>query len=118
MPITPKERVLLLTIEKMVFKEQDFILLGDTIRDLDSKKVKGEELKKLIVDLRLKILKELKEFFIFNLREKNSTHLEDSHEHPDIKLIEELSEKNELLEHIGQRINTVFNCLKKKEFPR
>ena len=65
MSISPNEEILTKTLERMLFNEQDFTLLRGAIEDLASRKIIAKELRGLIVDLRLKIFKELKEFFIF-----------------------------------------------------
>ena len=109
------KKILVATLEGMLLNEKDFILLGDAIENLAFKRIGTQELKKLIVDLRLKTIEEIKNFFLFNLKKKQPTRvLGDSREHPDMALIEELSEKNELLEQLGQRVDNIYNKLKNK----
>jgi len=106
------------SLEKIVFNENDFNKLKQTINDLTLGLIEPKILKEIIINSRFRLLEELLEFFPFYLKRdsfQNSVEefTKDS-ENPDPRLIEELKEKDEFLQELGNRIDNIFNKLKYK----
>jgi len=80
--------------------------------------IEPKKFKEVIIESRLTMLKELIEFFPFYLKQdsfQNSVEeFAKESEIPDPRSIEELKEKDELLQELGNRIDKIFNKLKGK----
>ena len=113
-----REKFLSNSLEKIIFNEADFNGLKQTINDLTFGLIEPKKLKEKIINSRFRLLQELLEFFPFYLKRDSFQHsVEDfakESENPDPDLIEELKEKDEFLQELGNRINNIFNKLNRK----
>ena len=113
---TPREKFLCNSLEKIIFNENDFNNLKQTINDLTLGLVEPKKLKEIIINSRYRLLEELLEFFPFYLKHNNFQHSMEGFtkesENPDPHLIEELKEKDDLLQELGNRIDNIFNKIK------
>jgi hypothetical protein len=112
------EKFLSNSLEKIIFDENDFNKLKQTINDLTLGLIEPKKLKEIIINSRFRLLEELLEFFPFYLKHDNFQHSVEEYAkesvNPDSRLIEELKEKDEFLQELGNRINNIFNKLKSK----
>jgi len=106
------------SLEKIIFDENDFNKLKQTINDLSLGLIEPKKLKEVIINSRFRLLEELLEFFPFYLKHDNIQHSVEEFtkesESSDPRLNEELKEKDELLQELGNRIDNIFNKLKGK----
>ena len=113
-----REKFLSNSLEKIIFNENDFNNLKQTINDLTLGLIEPKKLKEIIINSRFRLLEELLEFFPFYLkRDSFQNSVEEftkESENPDLSLIEELKEKDEFLQELGFRIDNIFNKLKSK----
>jgi len=100
-------------IEKIIFDENELERLKIAIKNSTEGKTSARELKQLMLQCRGRILEDIAAFifFIKKAQIKNKVNLENNHNQPilstdvESQLREEISEKNELLEIVAQRIN-------------
>ncbi|MFX0134765.1 MAG: hypothetical protein ACFFDN_14080 [Candidatus Hodarchaeota archaeon] len=113
-----REKFLSNSLEKIIFNENDFNTLKQTINDLTLGLIDSKKLKQTIINSRFRLLEELLEFFPFYLKHDNFQNSVEEFtkesENPDAHLIEELREKDEFLQELGHRIDNIFNMLKSK----
>ena len=113
-----QEKFLSNSLEKIIFDENDFNKLKQTINDLTLGLIEPKTLKEIIINTRFRLLEVLLEFFPFYLKHDSFQHsvkeYTNESETPDPPLIEELKEKDELLQELGNRIDKIFNKLKGK----
>lgn len=106
------------SLEKIIFNENDFNNLKQTINDLTLGLIEPKKLKEIIINSRFRLLEELLEFFPFYLKHDSFQHSVEEFtkesENPDPSLIEELKEKDEFLQELGNRVDNIFNKLKGK----
>jgi len=103
-------------LEKMLFNEKDLNALKIAIDNMNMEKISPKELRKYIIESRVKIIEKLLKFFPFYLKQVTiEKSLEDfSRPHTNIKLEQELQEKNEFLKEVGSRVNKIHVKLRKK----
>jgi hypothetical protein len=113
------KQILSESLESIIFEEKDFDELKRTINDLSLGKIEPKELKEIIINSRLRMLEELLQFFPFLVKQELTRQsLEKFSEYPynpdnpDLALIEQLAEREELLIEVGQRIDGIFKQLK------
>ncbi len=103
-------------LEKMLFNEKDLNILKIAIDNMNMGKISPKELRKYIIESRVKIIEKLLKFFPFYLKqvtiEKPLEAL--AQPHTNIKLNQELQEKNEFLKDVGSRVNKIHKELKYK----
>ncbi len=100
-------------VEKIIFKENELERLKIAIKNSTEGKTSARELKQLILQCRGRILEDIAAFifFIKKAQFKDKVNLENNRNQPilsidvESQLREEISEKNELLETVAQRIN-------------
>jgi len=100
-------------VEKIIFDENELERLKIAIKNFSEGKTSARELKLLILRCRGRILEDITAciFFIEKTQIKNKVNLENNRNQPilspdaESQLREEISEKNELLETVAQRIN-------------
>ena len=100
-------------LEKIIFNENELERLKIAIKNYSEGKTSARELKQLILQCRGRILEDITAyiFFIEKAQIKNKMISENNQNQPDLsiavesQLREEISEKNELLETVAQRIN-------------
>jgi len=113
-----REKFLSHSLEKIIFNENDFNNLKQTINDLTLGLIEPKKLKEIIINSRFRLLEELLEFFPFYLKHDSFQHSVEEFtkesEDPDPRLIEELKEKDEFLQELGNRIDNIFNKLRGK----
>lgn len=112
------EKFLSNSLEKIIFDENDLNKLKQTINDLTLGLIEPKKLKEIIINSRFRLLEELLEFFPFYLKHDNFQHsVEEFTNESDLDpcLNEELKEKDELLQELGNRIDKIFNKLKDKQ---
>lgn len=114
--IDSHERILRDSLEKIIFNDEDFKILKETINDLSVGRIETKRLREKIIKCRIQMLEELVEFFPFYLNQELKRHtIEKFSEDRDILNLEEkLKERNLFLEEIGHKINNLFKKLKKK----
>jgi len=103
-------------LEKIVFNEAQLIVLKKGIEKVASGYLTPKDLRKQIIELRVKLIEDLIEFFPFYLKQSNTenklTSYTDSNDSS--SLIEELDEKNNLIEEIGLKVNNIYRKLREK----
>ena len=100
-------------LEKIIFNENELERLKIAIKNFSEGKTSARELKLLMLRCRGRILEDITAyiFFIEKAQIKNKMISENNQNQPDLsiavesQLREEISEKNELLETVAQRIN-------------
>jgi len=100
-------------LEKIIFNENELERLKIAIKNFTEGKTSARELKQLLLQCRGRMLEDIAAFifFIKKAQFKNSMNLENNRNQPilstdvESQLREEISEKNELLETVAQRIN-------------
>jgi len=103
-------------LEKMLFNEKDLNGLKIAIENMNMGKISPKELRKYIIESRVKIIEKLLKFFPFYLKQVTIEQSLDEFAQPDIsiELEQELQEKNKFLEEVGFRINRIHAKLQKK----
>lgn len=109
-------------IEKIIFDETELERLKIAIKNFTEGKTSARELKLLILQCRGRILEDIAAyiFFIEKAQIKNKLNSENNHNQPGLstdvesQLREEISEKNELLETVAQRVNQLVYNLNNK----
>ncbi len=103
-------------LEKIVFNEAQLIILKKGIDKVANGYLNPKDLRKQIIELRVKLIEELIEFFPFYLKqsltENKLTSFTDSNISSQIS--KELNEKNNLLEEVGFKVNNIYIKLKEK----
>lgn len=103
-------------LEKIVFNEAQLMTLKKGIDKVANGYLNPKDLRKQIIELRVKLIEELIEFFPFYLKqsltENKLTSFTDSNISSQIS--EELDEKNNLLEEVGFKVNNIYIKLKEK----
>ncbi|MFX1240842.1 MAG: hypothetical protein ACFFA7_06295 [Promethearchaeota archaeon] len=103
-------------LEKIVFNEAQLTILKNGIEKVANGYLTPKDLRKQIIELRVKLIEDLIEFFPFylkqNLIENKLLNFTDSNESSLISA--ELEERNNLLEEVGCRINNIYRKLKEK----
>jgi len=106
------------SLEKIIFNENDFNILKQTINDLALGLTEPKKLKETIINSRFRLLEDLLEFFPFYLKHDNiQLSVEEftkESENSDPRVSEELKEKDDLLQELGHRIDNIYNKLKSK----
>jgi hypothetical protein len=100
-------------VEKIIFDENELERLKIAIKNSTEGKTSARELKQLILQCRGRMLEDIAAFifFIKKAQIKHKVNLENNRNQPilstdvESQLREEISEKNELLEIVAQRIN-------------
>lgn len=100
-------------LEKIIFNENELERLKIAIKNSTEGKTSARELKQLILQCRGRMLEDIAAFifFIKKAQIKNKINSENNRNQPilspdvESQLREEISEKNELLETVAQRIN-------------
>ena len=100
-------------LEKIIFNENELERLKIAIKNSTEGKTSARELKQLILQCRVRILEDIAAFifFIKKAQIKDKVNSENNRNQPilsidvESQLREEISEKNELLETVAQRIN-------------
>ena len=100
-------------LEKIIFDENELERLKIAIKNFTEGKMCAKELKLLVLQCRGRILEDITAyiFFIENAQIKNKRNSENNQNQPSLstavesQLREEISEKNELLETVAQRVN-------------
>jgi hypothetical protein len=95
------------TLEKIVFKENDFKDLKDIINGLKEGRYNFQQLKKKIIESRIRILKDITEFINFYINQQQGT--PKSNEMFEIQ--QDLQEKEKFLELIARRIEKIYQAL-------
>lgn len=111
-----KKGLLYEMLEKIVFNEVQLMTLKKGIEKVANGYLNPKDLRKQIIELRVKLIEDLIEFFPFYLKqsltENKLNNYTDSNESS--SLSEKLQEKNNLLEEVGLRINSIYKKLKEK----
>lgn len=102
-------------LEKILFDENQLTKLKDGIEEVSTGRSSPKSLRKRIIELRVEIVEKLLELFPFYLKQITANHK--INEVTEKKLIsapssEELQEKNELLEQVAIKINSIYMKLK------
>jgi len=102
-------------LEKILFDENHLIKLKDGIEEVSTGRLSPKLLRKQIIELRVEIVEKLLELFPFYLKQITVNH--EINEVTEKKLIstpssEEIQEKNELLEQVAIKINSIYEKLK------
>lgn len=109
-------------LEKIIFNENELERLKIAIKNSSEGKTSARALKQLILQCRGRILEDITAFifFIKKAQIKNKLNSENNQNQPDLsiavesQLREEISEKNELLETVAQRVNQLVYNLNNK----
>jgi hypothetical protein len=104
------EKLLSENLEKILFQEQDFNTIKDTLNNLLIGTIEPKTFKEVLVELRFKLLNELINFFPFyNERCKNNKDLD---EFTSLTTTSEVKKRDELLTEVAMRLNTIYTRLK------
>ncbi|MGB5911343.1 MAG: hypothetical protein WBH31_09140 [Promethearchaeia archaeon] len=99
-------------LEDVLLNKTELNNLKSIIKDVASGKGSDKFLREQIIKNRINIIKDLLKLFPFfttSVRDTNKISM------PINTLQEELQEKNAFLEQVGQRINNIYNRLKKQD---
>jgi len=110
------KKILYGLLEKIIFNENDFDLLKKSIKELSIGKIEPKNLKKTIIQSRIKILDELLDIFPFYIEQMNKKQTIDEYikKNQNSDLFKEIKEKDEFLSEIALKIQTIFTKLKEK----
>jgi len=102
-------------LEKILFDENQLTKLKDGIEEVSTGRLSPKLLRKRIIELRVEIVEKLLELFPFYLKQITVNHK--INQVTEKKLTstpssEELQEKNELLEQVAIKINSIYDKLK------
>ncbi|MFX0019568.1 MAG: hypothetical protein ACFFAK_01945 [Promethearchaeota archaeon] len=97
-------------LDDVLLKKEEFYKLKLIINQAVSGKISEKQLREYILKSRIKMKEDLLKFFPSYVRLENDTH----HNLTSDRLLKELKERNEFLEQIGGRINTIYHGLKEK----
>jgi len=103
-------------LEKMLFNEKDLNTLKIAIDNMNMGKISPKALRKYIIESRVKMIEKLLKFFPFYLKQATiEKSLEEfGQPHTNIKLEQELQEKDKFLEEVGFKVNKIHEELKHK----
>ncbi len=106
-------------LEKIFFSKNELDILKDKINQVYLKAITPKELRNHIFGDRVRIMEELIEFFPFYLKESINSNFdsEDLQSERDGTLLEQVKEREELLEIIAKRLMNIYNKLKEKRNP-
>ncbi len=117
--ITPEKKVLKKMLESYVLNEDDLIVLKNAINDLINGNISKKRFRTLIIQNKVKIVKEMLDLFPFYQKQLDKTSvvldnkvLKDNAKIKDLKT--EIKEKDDFLHQSGIRINKIFKKLKSK----
>lgn len=102
-------------LEKILFDENQLTKLKDGIEEVSTGRLSPKLLRKRIIELRVEIVEKLLEFFPFYFKQITTNQKINEFTEKKITsapLSEELQEKNELLEKVGTKINSIYEKLK------
>ncbi|MFX0073433.1 MAG: hypothetical protein ACFFAO_20335 [Candidatus Hermodarchaeota archaeon] len=104
------------SIERIIFNEEELKNLKIVINELNIGTIESKKIKDIIIKSRMRILDELVDFipFCLNLdtRKHHNKKLNALPDTPNIDKTDELEQKNQFLELIGERINNIYKNLK------
>lgn len=101
-------------LEDVLLNKTELNNLKSIIKDVASGKSSDKLLREEIVKTRISMMKDLLKFFPYfttSVKDTNKTFMQIN------TLQKELQEKNAFLEQVGQRINNIYNRLKKQDQP-
>ena len=116
MIIMTKGKILKDIIEEVLFNKSELDQLKQLINDLYDGRLTPKELRVYIFDQKNKNMDKLVELFPYLIKQlkMNDSKPQITDNSLDMEKQAELLEKNKFIEHIGTRVNTIFNKLKKR----
>ena len=94
-------------IEPVLFKEEELSELKNLINDVGANKIEPKQLRKAIIDNRVRIMGRLIDSFFFQIKREVAQQEIDSFTGNNSQLISEVEEKNKFLEQIADRIQVI-----------
>lgn len=109
-----KKDLLYEMLEKIIFDEAQLNILKKGIEKVADGYLTPKELRKQIIELRIRLIEQLIEFFPFFLNQSlTENKLNEFTETGDLSILsKELEEKNSLFEEIGTKVNNIYRKLK------
>ncbi|MHA1915239.1 MAG: hypothetical protein ACW986_03815 [Promethearchaeota archaeon] len=106
-------------LQKILFREEDLTHLKSVIDKVHRGQESPKVLRKLIVDFRVSLIEKIIEFFPFYSQQASEIHLLDSskqeiEEGGNTNLLDELTERNRILQEVNLRINKFITTLREK----
>jgi len=111
-----KGKILKDIIEEVLFNKNELDQLKQLINDLYDRRLTPKELRVYIFDQKNKNMDKLVELFPYLIKQlkMNDSPTQITENSLDVKRQAELLEKDKFIEHIGMRVNTIFNKLNKR----
>jgi len=104
-------------LEKIFFSKKELDILKEKINQVSLKAITPKELRNHIFGNRVRIMEELIEFFPFYVKESINSNAsnESLHSERDGSLVEQVKEREELLEIVVKRLMIIYENLKEKK---
>ena len=111
-----QDHILSALLEKILFNQKELNVLKERINQVSLKKINPNELRNHIFGARVHIMEELLEFFPFYVKESINSNVnnESLQSERDGSLVEQIKEREELLEIVAKRLVNIYNNLIKK----
>ncbi|KKK47139.1 hypothetical protein LCGC14_3158210 [marine sediment metagenome] len=95
-------------IEPILFNEKELLDLKDLITDVGTNKIEPRQLRKAIIDNRVKVMKQLIDTFFFQVKREISQQEINNFTKGNSQLKTEVEEKDRFLEQIAERIQAIY----------
>ena len=95
-------------IEPILFNEKKLSNLKDLITDVGTNKIEPRQLRKAIIDNRVKVMKQLIDTFFFQVKREISQQEINNFTKGNSQLKTEVEEKDRFLEQIAERIQAIY----------
>jgi len=112
-----REQILGALLEKILFNQKELNVLKERINQVSLKTINPNELRNHIFGARIHIMEELLEFFPFYVKESINSNVnnESLQSERDLSLVEQIKEREELLEIVAKRLVNIHKKLKEKK---
>ncbi len=95
-------------IEPILFNEEELSDLKDLIKDVGTNKIEPKQLRKAIIDNRVRIMERLIDSFFFQIKREVDQQEINNFTRTNHQTQSEVEEKDRLLEQIAERIQTIY----------
>ncbi|HEC38269.1 MAG TPA: hypothetical protein ENI29_08530 [bacterium] len=95
-------------IEPVLFKEEELSELKNLINDVGANKIEPKQLRKAIIDNRVRIMGRLIDSFFFQIKREVAQQEINNFTGTNHQIQSEVEEKDRLLEQIAERLQTIY----------
>ena len=96
-------------VEKIVFDEDQLFQLKEILHQLNAKKIDLKEVKQIVLNQRTNIMEAFIDLFSFYLSQQKLRLISSENREDIIKLQLQVKEREDLLEEIGKRLESIAN---------